>query len=248
MLFEEKGNIHKHVEVIQDGYLRYLRFGKDGGWQGAFHTKKPNCIIFPYQRAFAALVSSLPSVESFLAFGVGTGTALRSVRAIHPDCRLYGVDIERTVIETAITFFGAPSHEEAHYFVGDGIEFLKKKVHTFDLIFIDAYLKDIIYSSVLEPGFLIDVINSLTQVGIVVFNIIGRFSGLLLHEPFYAVLKELFGHVIIQPVGIPWTEQNGLVVASRSTSIYKCWRKSIWRNSYLLSRERIIQPFRVRQL
>lgn len=248
LLFEKKGNIHKRIQVIQEGHLRYLRFGENGGWQGAFHTKTPNRIIFPYQRALAALVSSLPSVGSFFAFGVGTGTALRTVKAIHPACKLFGVDIEQSVIETAITYFSAPSYEEATYFVGDGISFLQNQSVQFDLIFIDAYLKDKIYSPVLDPVFLEDVRNHLTKAGTVVFNIIGRFSGSLMHQPFYQTLHKLFGHVVIQPVGVPFTEQNALVAASLTKNLHQLWRSQTWKAPYLRPKERFFQPFRFRLL
>jgi spermidine synthase len=248
LLFEEKGIFHNRVQVVQDGYLRYLRFGKDGGWQGAFHTKIPTRIIFPYQRGFAALVSSLPQIRSFLAFGVGTGTALRTVRSVHPGCELFGVDVEESVIETAISYFCAPSHEEAHYFVGDGVQFLRKESLQYDLIFIDAYLKDKIYSPVLDPAFLIDVKSHIAKAGIVVFNIIGRFTGAFVHRPFYRTLHDQFGFVWVQPVGMPCTEQNALVVASAEDNLSQRWRRAMWGNSYLRPHERIIQPFRLRLL
>lgn len=248
LLFEEKGDFHKRVQVVQDGHLRYLRFGENGGWQGALHTKTPNRIVFPYQRALAALVSSLPSLGSFFAFGVGTGTALRTVQAIQPSCKLFGVDIEQTVIETAITYFMAPSHDKASYFVGDGIQWLRNQQTQFDLIFIDAYLKDKIFSPVLDPAFLSEVKYHLTTTGTVVFNIIGHFSGSLLQNPFYRTLHETFGYVVILPVGMPFTEQNGLVAVSLTKNFYRLWRSETRKNHWLLPKERILQPFRFRLL
>jgi spermidine synthase len=248
LLFEEKGIIHKRVQVIQDGHLRYLRFGENGGWQGALHMKTPSRIIFPYQRALAALVSSLPAIDSFFSFGVGTGTALRTVQSIHPKCRLFGVDIEQSVIEAAITYFSAPSYEEATYFVGDGIQFLSSQTILFDLIFVDAYLKDGIYSPVLDPAFLANLGYHLTKTGTVVFNIIGRFTGSLTSIPFYRTLHDLFGHVVIQPVGLPFTEQNALVGASRIHEFYYSWRRETWKSPWLRKKERFVQPFRFRLL
>jgi spermidine synthase len=248
LLFEAKGEFHKQIQVIEEGSLRYLRFGARGGWQGAYNTKHHEQLVFPYQRAFAALVTSLPSIESFLAFGVGTGTALRTVRQVHPGCRLYGVDIEETIIETAVSYFAAPSYDDAQYFVGDGLRFLEQQSIEFNLVFVDAYLRDKIYAPVMDESFLLTLTQRLGSNGIAVFNIIDRFSSRSLQRPFYKTLYNLFPTVIIQPVGLPFTEQNGLVLVSNQQNLIGMWRTATRGTKNLHWYERLIQPHRTRLL
>ncbi len=248
LLFEAKGEVHKQIQIIEVGTLRYLRFGARGGWQGVYNTKHQNQLVFPYQRAFASLVSSLPSIDSFFSFGVGTGTALRTVKRIHPRCHLYGIDIEQTVIETAISYFGAPSHEDTHYFVGDGMQFLVGNSSKFNLIFVDAYLRDKIYAPVMDESFLPSLKQTLEPNGIVVFNIIDSFSSQSIQHPFYRMLCRLFPTVIIQPVGFPFTEQNGLIVATHESNFLDLWRAGIRRQRHMEWYERIVQPYRTHLL
>ncbi|MCL6548470.1 MAG: spermidine synthase, partial [Alicyclobacillus sp.] len=155
ILFAGQGSTHRQVEVIERRGIRYLRFGKYGGWQGALDLNREDRLVFPYQRAFASVVHTLPEVRRFLALGVGTGTALRTVASRPPAARLYGIDVDEVVLELAVRYFGCPASDETCYWVGDGVSYLfsGRATDLFDLIFVDTYLADRMYDPCLDPGF-----------------------------------------------------------------------------------------------
>ncbi len=141
-ILRQQGVVHD-IQVIEQRGIRYLRFGDGGGWQGALRLRRKEIPVFPYQRAFAAVAPVLlPEQGAFLSFGVGTGTSLRAIQALHPDAELFGVELDERVLDVAIAQFEAPNHHEATYWVGDGLEFIQRVPNTFDCIFLDAYLSN----------------------------------------------------------------------------------------------------------
>jgi spermidine synthase len=242
--FIRRGRVHD-IQVVRRGRIRSLRFGRRGGWQGAIDLSHPHRPVFPYQRAFYTLVSALPAPQRYLSVGVGTGTSLRSVRDHWPDCELTGVELDEAVLDTAIEFFGSPSHHETQYFIGDGVEFLKVYETLFDLIFVDAYLSDRIYSPCLEPEFARLLAQRCSPNGVVACNLISRLPPMGAVFRFLSALEETFDEVWILPVGIPLTEQNCLVVACRQAGSVSGWRRALRRDATLAWYERLIWPHRL---
>jgi len=207
--------VHDWIEVIEDGRVRQMRFGKRGGWQGAVDLARPDRPVFPYQRAFRGLVQTRPQLSSFLSIGVGAGTSLYHVRKAHPNCQLHGVEIDETVLGLAIEYFQAPTHKEADYWVGDGFAFVRSEMAgIYDLIFVDAYLKTRIY----QPALATEVWDWLRAVlqpsGIIVYNIIASHYRAGQLRAFVREGAERFVSIVDLPVGVPWTSQNRLLIVS----------------------------------
>lgn len=244
VVFTEQGNTHERMEVIDWGNFRYLRFGKNGGWQGALNRKKPNVPVFSYERVFQSL---LPVIQpkQFLAFGVGTGTSLRSVSAYDPSCNLFGVELENGVIDMAIRYFNAPGRNHVNYSVQDGIVYLCHTELSFDLIFVDAYLKDKIYSPCLDPAFVHILHKVLSDGGVAVCNLITRVPPTGSVRRFVEEGKKVFSESILIPVGYPLAEQNAILVLSKLKRGVAIWRHAL-RHSFVLNRwQRIIFPLRL---
>ncbi|MCL6442843.1 MAG: spermidine synthase [Alicyclobacillus sp.] len=247
-LFDQPGGQHPRVQVIQRDGIIYLRFGPAGGWQGAYDPQRPERIIFPYQRAFSALVAALPPLPSFLSIGVGTGTSLRTVSTYHPGCRMVGVELDRTVVDLAIRYFSAPNHEQADYYVGDGVQYLKQIPSAFDLIFVDAYLSNRVYTPCLAPDFAALLARSLTKDGVAACNVIATYPFTGQAKGFIQAARSEFPSTLALPVGLPFGEQNILVVLSRNTEIERRWRQELSRHSRMALWQRWIWPLRVRRL
>lgn len=248
ILYNQPGQRHKAVQVLEQGQQRLLRFGDGGGWQGALDMKRPNRPVFPYQRAFSSLVWSLSRVERFMALGVGTGTALRTVQQAFPHCDLYGVEIDEVVLDVAIRFFGSPSHNEANYWVGDGVTFLCTVDVTFDLIFVDAYLSNQVYAPCLDPTFVHVLDAALDRDGTAVCNLITVFPPRGQVRGFIDQACAVFPYVAVLPVGFPMTEQNALLVLSKSERVPKQWRFALSRAPQLRWLDGLTWPMRVRSI
>ncbi len=220
LLYAGPGTVHRWIEVVEEKGIRQMRFGRDGGWQGALDLGRPERPVFPYQRAFRALVEAHEPIESFLAIGVGSGTSLYHVRRLHPEAALHGVEIDETVLTLGIEFFQAPSHREADYWVGDGVQFVSSShAATYDLIFVDAYLKASIYQPCLSPETVSYLARITSSRGTVVYNLIASGYRSTHVRGFVDVMRSSFPVLLDLPVGLPLTAQNRLFIATRDEDL-----------------------------
>ncbi|WP_051344070.1 spermidine synthase [Alicyclobacillus herbarius] len=243
---ERRGQVHPQIQVVRRGHTRYLRFGRHGGWQGALDLSRPWRPVFPYQRAFSTVVAATAGPDSFFCLGIGTGTALRSVRRWWPNCRQVGVELDEIVLELAFDFFDIPPTDEVRYYVGDGISFLQSHPECYDLMFIDAYMRDRIYSPCLDPSFVSVIHQHLGERGTVALNIIMDFPLTGVVAEFLQALVVQFGEAAVLPVGFPGSEQNCLVVASRAPAFVQAWRRQLAQHPCLSWYERWLWPWRLK--
>lgn len=245
------GTEYRNIQVVDIGDIRYLRFGQHGGWQGALCLSSPERLIFPYQKAFSSLLKSLPlpvKPQRFLSVGVGTGTALKSVVRQFSDCELCGIEIDSTVIDVAIRFFGSPDKNSAQYITGDGVHLLGLMPQHWDLIFVDAYDANQIYMPCLDPTFAATLYNSLGNTGTVVCNVIGHFPPSGAFRQFIDAAMDCFAFGAMLPVGNPFTDQNILLVLSKHPEVIPRWSSSLYNFVSLAWFERLTWPRRVRTL
>ncbi|SIS62336.1 spermidine synthase [Alicyclobacillus vulcanalis] len=230
LLYAGPGSVHSWIEVVEEKGVRQMRFGRNGGWQGALDLARPDRPVFPYQRAFTALVEAHGPIRSFLSVGVGSGTSLHHVRRIHREAGLHGVEIDETVLSLAIEFFQAPSHRDAEYWIGDGVQFVASShASTYDLIFVDAYLKASIYQPCLEPATASCLARITSDRGTVVYNLIASSYRSAPLKRFLQALRPSFPVLLDLPVGLPLTAQNRLLIASRDEELASRFRQTCLR-------------------
>lgn len=219
LLYAGPGTVHSWIEVVEHKGIRQMRFGRNGGWQGALDLARPERPVFPYQRAFAAVVEAHEPIDAFLAIGVGSGTSLYHVRRLHPEAALHGVEIDETVLGLGIEFFQAPPHREADYWIGDGVRFVASAYAlTYDLIFVDAYLKASIYQPSIAPEFAACLARVSSDRGTVVYNLISSGYRSQHLRAFLDAMREFYPVLLDLPVGLPLTAQNRLLIATRDES------------------------------
>ncbi len=251
VLYRSTGLVHPTVEVIQRGGIRYLRFGPGGGWQGAIRTDGVDKPVFAYQRAFLTLLEGMAAAairpELFLSLGVGTGTALRNLAPLFPECHLNGVELDKTVLDLALRFFNCPPPPQAEFWVGDGIEYLETEKRFFDLMFVDAYLKDRVYSRCVQPQFARLLSERLVGDGIVVLNLITGLPPREGMDRFLKAAKEHFASVLLLPVSSSPAvmEQNVLGVLTNRRDITELWIQQIRRSPTLSFWQRTWWPHRL---
>jgi spermidine synthase len=209
-------SLYQTVHVERRGAVRFLRFDSRG-WHGAMHLKKKHRLLFPYQQAFLLVTCLLPKVCSFLAIGVGTGTALRTVRRLYPNAHLVGVDIDEVVIRVALRFFQGPKDARTKYVANDGRRYVEETEESFDLVFLDAYADDQIPARMETVEFVRALKARLAAGGVVAVNVIGALRG---RESRYLrqvwrTYQEVFSHVALVPTTpFGWEHQNLLLIAS----------------------------------
>ncbi|MCF8563683.1 spermidine synthase [Alicyclobacillus tolerans] len=248
VLVSTSGSVHTSVQVVETGNVRFLRFGSSGGWQGALNLKDPLTPVFPYQRAFTSLLQTIRPPDTFLSIGVGTGTSLKQVQRFFPASRLIGVELDQTVLDLAVRYFDCPKYDEAQYFVNDGIRFIQTTPTKFDLVFVDAYLSNRIYSPCLEADFVRELYDSLTVRGVVAVNLITRFPVTGAVHKYLSAVKHTFPEVWMLPVGVPFAEQNVLGVFAKQAEDLENWKDSMSTHANLSYVDRMIWPWRLKKV
>ncbi|PWI56618.1 spermidine synthase [Sulfoacidibacillus thermotolerans] len=216
---------HSDYQVIQVGEnrgVRYMRFGDEGsGWQGAILTRQPARLYFPYQQAFALHTAWRPTVNHFLAIGVGTGTAISHVHRRHKNAKITGIDIDDQVIVVAERFFGLPTDERTHYFAEDAGMGLRNLTDAFDLIFIDVFFREQTPKIFFSTSFFQDIEQHLVLGGIVAMNVILPIKGPLRHAfwDLYARLQRYIGPTYYIALGpVPFISQNVILFSQKASS------------------------------
>ncbi|MCX7569078.1 fused MFS/spermidine synthase [Tumebacillus sp. DT12] len=212
----ETESLHQTVHVERRGQVRYLRFDSRG-WQGAMHLREPERLLFAYQQAFLLAVCVVPNLRTFLAIGVGTGTALGTMRRLFPTAQLHGVDIDGEVIRVAREYFHAPDDERIEYLAADGRRYLEDATAEFDLVFLDAYADDRIPPRLETIEFVRLLRSRLAEGGAVAVNVIGAVRGResLYLRRVWRTYRDVFAHVVIIPTTpFPGEPQNMLLIAA----------------------------------
>jgi spermidine synthase len=197
-----------------------MRFASEG-WQGALDKRNPERLLFPYQRYFLVYQAWLDKVDSFLALGVGTGTALRTIRRQHPAAEITGVDLDPVVLQSAVKYFDCPQDDESRLIAMHGRAFLSSDDRKYDLIFHDTYDSQSIPHSMRTLECFSEIRDLLTDDGVLILNVIGARSGPE-SKPFRALYKTLL-HVftdvwVLPTAAYSWAEQNIVLIARNSVN------------------------------
>ncbi len=91
--------------------------------------------------AIAAPLLALPASarRSVLLLGLGGGSAARIVRALAPEARIVGVELDREVVEAARRWFDLDDLD-LELVVGDALDFLQREESRFDVILEDVFI------------------------------------------------------------------------------------------------------------
>lgn len=220
LLLSVEGDYHSRIDILEDAHVRFMRFGANGGRQGAIDIFDPKHIVITYQRVFACLVRSLLKVNKFLSLGVGIGTSIRTVLDENPSCQVHGVDIDSVVLDLAFNHFGCPNFNAVNYVFSDGFTYLQRTREKFDLIFVDEYTSNSIDESCLSSSFITAVENVLTDSGVAVCNIASPYPFRGQAKKFINAVKKTFPLTVIVPLGnFPCVTQNVIVVFTKNEDL-----------------------------
>ncbi|MFC4767303.1 spermidine synthase [Effusibacillus consociatus] len=218
-LIWKKRTPYQTVYVYEKGRVRYMRFASES-WQGALDMRNKDRLLFPYQRFFLAYKAWLPEVHSFLALGVGTGTAIRTVRRQHPKAYIAGVDLDASVLQAAVEYFDCPCDDRTQLIAMHGRAFLDAAEQRFDLVFLDAFDSFSIPKSMRTKECFSAIAKVLEENGLLVVNVIGTLCGPWSDSfrTLYKTLRQVFPEVWILPVS-RWLymEQNILLIARKQS-------------------------------
>ncbi len=145
-LLYERDTPYQFIQVARQGSTTYLSINEGGGIQSLYDPERP---LFDWYSDHVAVLPYLLEAEQprGLLVGLAGGTVPRQMAALR--ARLGGpvlswdaVEIDPALVGAARRYFGLRP-EEARVFVDDGRTYLTRTRERYDLIFLDAYAREV---------------------------------------------------------------------------------------------------------
>lgn len=143
-LEQEAQSRFSRIRIRRAGNIRTMTFLRDSGaevGESRMNLKAPHQLIVPYTQFMFASYLYKPRPQRVLMVGLGGGSMVRFVQHHEPEVKLDVVEIDPEVVRLAAEYFGARSSKNVNVITADGAEYLRKTPHTYDVIYMDAFLK-----------------------------------------------------------------------------------------------------------
>jgi len=204
--------------VVEDsnGY-RLLRF--NGSMETRMRLTNPLQGHFEYTEYFQLPLLWTPKAKRVLMMGLGGGSTVRAFQHHYPDVHLDTVELDPKVAQVAAQYFGVKETAKHKLHFRDGRQYLRlNKAHKYDAILMDAYTSNqygthIPFHLATKEFFTLAASN-LTDNGVLVFNVIGSYSGWRsdIIGSMYATMKSVFPQVYHFPAS---DTRNIVMLATR---------------------------------
>ena len=149
-----------------------------------------------WQRAFTEFgIIPSPEVSSILVLGVAGGTVIELLRAIYPDAKITGVDIDKTMIELGKKYYGLAKLSSCEFVLADAKSFISRTDKKWDLIVVDVFIGASIPPFVAEEQFLKKLRNIVNTNGKILFNYLYEFEYKRLSDRLASGLRKHFSVV-----------------------------------------------------
>ena len=172
---------YSHIRVRKQGSVRTLMFVRDSGEeyiQSMVNMNRPYELLSTYCRAMFASYLVQPRPRRVLIVGLGGGAMVHFLEHYDEDVRVDALEIDPVVVQVADRFFNVRTRDNVRILVADGFRYLQETDQTYDVIYIDAFLKPSEETdatgkplSLKTERFYKDMQKHLSQPGVVVFNV-----------------------------------------------------------------------------
>jgi spermidine synthase len=216
VVFDTLSPYHR-VQVIDQGGVRTLSF--DGSQETRMSLQNPLQGHFQYTESFHLAWLWNTNLQRVLMIGLGGGSTQRSFLHYYPAVRIDSVEIDPVVVQVATNFFGVTLGDRHQVHVVDGRMFLRRTRERYDLIALDAYVKNRYGSQMprhlVTREFMELARERLSTDGVLAYNLIGTLHGWQsdLLAALARTLQEVFPQVFCCPVG---DSQNVVLFALQS--------------------------------
>jgi spermidine synthase len=150
-----------------------MTFGYRGNHylESAYDITRPQELVVKYTRYMSLGLIYPDKLERGAFIGLGGGrTASYIVRTI-PDFRLDVAELDEEVIRLSEKYFGAEQSERLKIYPQDGRIYLRRSMHTYDIVFLDAYRGPFVPFHLLTKEFFLLIKSRLGPNGVVVQNV-----------------------------------------------------------------------------
>jgi len=143
-LEHEEVSAFSHIRVRRGGDVRTLTFVRDNGQevvQSRVNLAAPHTLVSPYARSMFASYLYQPQPRRVLIVGLGGGAMVRFLTHHEPQVHIDAVEIDPAVVRLADEYFGVRSGGNVRVHAADGVAFVESTADSYDLIFMDAFLR-----------------------------------------------------------------------------------------------------------
>lgn len=180
-LVKEIHSKYSHIRIVDYGTLRSLLFVRDSGEEvveSTLDVKSPQTLFLLYtQKMFASfLLGDIP--KKVLLAGLGGGSMVHFLNYYFPKIQVDIVEIDPEIVKISQEYFGLKDYKMNKVIIQDIYKFLKNSKGSYDVIFMDAFLKPSketdstgVNLKQKEKEFFEDLKKNLTAKGVVAFNI-----------------------------------------------------------------------------
>lgn len=181
LLVKEIYSNYSHIKIVDYGTLRSLLFVRDSGEEVVESTldiSSPQTLFLLYtQKMFASfLIGDMP--KKVLLAGLGGGSMVHFTNYYFPKIQMDIVEIDPEIIKISKEYFALKENKMNKIILADIYQFLKNSKNSYDVIFMDAFLKPSentdstgINLKQKEKEFFDNLKKNLSPKGVVAFNI-----------------------------------------------------------------------------
>ena len=195
---------YQQIRIRDDQLFRYLVL--DRTFHATMWKADPLVLFLPYSQMMVASVALVTEPKRGLILGHGGGSLAKWLAQHRPELELDIVEFDPAVVRMAETYFDYRPPATHHVAVKDGRAFLNGTTHTYDLMWIDAFARDMIPFHLTTVEFFSLVRAHLNPEGVVAVNLAssGREADLARASAVVQSMKRAFPRLQTFPIEGPW--------------------------------------------
>lgn len=160
---------YQQVRIREDELFRYLVL--DRTFHATMWKVDPTTLFLPYSQMMVSSLALVSEPKRGLILGHGGGSLAKWLARHWPDLEVDVVEFDPVVVRMAEEYFEYRPPANHHVFVKDGRAFLNATDHTYDVMWIDAFARDMIPFHLTTAEFYSLVRRHLNPEGIVAVNL-----------------------------------------------------------------------------
>ncbi len=195
---------YQQVRIREDDLFRYLVL--DRTFHATMWKVDPTSLFLPYSQMMVASLALVSEPKRGLILGHGGGSLAKWLARYWPALELDVVEFDPVVVRMAEEYFDYHPPANHHVFVKDGRAFLNATNHRYDVMWIDAFARDMIPFHLTTTEFYSLVRTHLNQEGIVAVNLAssGKEGDLARAAAVVQTMKQAFPVLTTFAVEGPW--------------------------------------------
>jgi spermidine synthase len=195
---------YQQVRIREDDLFRYLVL--DRTFHATMWKVEPVSLFLPYSQMMVSSLALVSEPKRGLIIGHGGGSLAKWLARYWPALELDIVEFDPVVVRMAEEYFEYHPPANHHVFVKDGRTFLNATEHTYDVMWIDAFARDMIPFHLTTAEFYALVRARLNPEGIVAVNLAssGKEGDLARAAAVVQTMKQAFPVLETFAVEGPW--------------------------------------------